>query len=81
MPTYCDGDWARLRYGVLAAHDGTKLAYHVLGAGTPVVCLPGGPMQDSVSLGDLGGLSGVPAADRHPRAVVVRSIADGAVRR
>lgn len=58
MPTYCDGDWARLRYGVLAAHDGTKLAYHVLGAGTPVVCLPGGPMQDSVYLGDLGGLSG-----------------------
>ena len=43
---------------VLPAHDGTKLAYHVLGEGTPVVCLPGGPMQDSAYLGDLGGLSG-----------------------
>ncbi len=42
---------------VLAAYDGTKLAYHVLGEGAPVVCLPGGPMQDSEYLGDLGGLS------------------------
>ncbi len=42
----------------LPANDGTKLAYHVLGEGTPVVCLPGGPMQDSAYLGDLGGLSG-----------------------
>jgi pimeloyl-ACP methyl ester carboxylesterase len=41
----------------LAAYDGTKLAYHVLGEGAPVVCLPGGPMQDSEYLGDLGGLS------------------------
>jgi pimeloyl-ACP methyl ester carboxylesterase len=40
-----------------SAHDGTKLAYHVFGDGPPVVCLPGGPMQDSVYLGDLGGLS------------------------
>ncbi|MGH2393448.1 MAG: alpha/beta fold hydrolase [Candidatus Limnocylindria bacterium] len=39
------------------AYDGTKLAYHVLGEGAPVVCLPGGPMQDSAYLGDLGGLS------------------------
>jgi proline iminopeptidase len=38
-----------------SAHDGTKLAYHVFGDGPPVVCLPGGPMQDSVYLGDLGG--------------------------
>ena len=43
---------------VFPARDGTKLAYHVLGEGTPVVCLPGGPMQDSAYLGDLGGLSG-----------------------
>lgn len=43
---------------ILPAHDGTKLAYHVRGAGTPVVCLPGGPMQSSAYLGDLGGLSG-----------------------
>ena len=40
-----------------SAPDGTDLAYHVFGEGTPVICLPGGPMQDSVYLGDLGGLS------------------------
>lgn len=39
------------------AFDGTKLAFHVLGEGEPVVCLPGGPMQDAAYLGDLGGLS------------------------
>ncbi|MFC9843671.1 alpha/beta fold hydrolase [Streptomyces sp. NPDC060223] len=39
-----------------SAPDGTKLAYHVVGDGTPVLCLPGGPMQASVYLGDLGGL-------------------------
>lgn len=39
------------------AHDGTELAYHVLGAGRPLICLPGGPMQDSAYLGELGGLS------------------------
>lgn len=42
------------------AHDGTSLAYHVAGDGSPVICLPGGPMQDAGYLGDLGGL-----ADRH----------------
>lgn len=42
----------------LTAPDGTDLAYRVLGEGAdaPVVCLPGGPMRDSVYLGDLGGL-------------------------
>jgi proline iminopeptidase len=42
-----------------AAPDGTVLAYHPIGSGTgtPVVCLPGGPMQASVYLGDLGGLA------------------------
>lgn len=40
-----------------SGRDGTRLAYHVLGNGAPVVCLPGGPMQDSAYLGDLGGLS------------------------
>jgi proline iminopeptidase len=40
-----------------SAHDGTDLAYHVFGEGVPVICLPGGPMQDSVHLGELGGLS------------------------
>jgi pimeloyl-ACP methyl ester carboxylesterase len=39
-----------------SAPDGTRLAYHVIGDGTPVVCLPGGP-TDSRYLGDLGGLS------------------------
>lgn len=41
----------------LTARDGTRLAYHVRGEGDPVVCLPGGPMQDCEYLGDLGGLS------------------------
>jgi pimeloyl-ACP methyl ester carboxylesterase len=39
------------------APDGTTLAYHATGDGPPLVCLPGGPMQDSVYLGDLGGLT------------------------
>lgn len=38
------------------SHDGSELAYHLLGSGRPLLCLPGGP-QDSVYLGDLGGLS------------------------
>lgn len=40
-----------------SAPDGTELAYHAFGEGSPVICLPGGPMQDSVYLGELGGLS------------------------
>ncbi len=40
-----------------AAHDGTTLAYQVSGDGAPLVCLAGGPMQDTAYLGDLGGLS------------------------
>jgi len=39
------------------ATDGTKLAYHVLGEGAPLICLPGGPMRASRYLGNLGGLS------------------------
>jgi pimeloyl-ACP methyl ester carboxylesterase len=42
---------------VFHAFDGTKLAYHVVGDGPPLICLPGGPMRASASLGDLGGLS------------------------
>ena len=38
------------------ALDGTELAYHVRGAGAPLICLPGGPMRASAYLGDLGGL-------------------------
>jgi pimeloyl-ACP methyl ester carboxylesterase len=37
--------------------DGTRLAYHRSGAGRPLICLPGGPMQAAAYLGDLGGLS------------------------
>ncbi len=40
-----------------SAPDGTRLAYHLAGAGRPVICLPGGPMLDSAYLGDFGGLS------------------------
>jgi pimeloyl-ACP methyl ester carboxylesterase len=40
------------------APDGTELAYHVVGEGEPLLCLPGGPMRASAYLGDLGGLSG-----------------------
>ncbi|MFD9903437.1 alpha/beta fold hydrolase [Streptomyces sp. NPDC059063] len=40
-----------------SAYDGTELAYHVVGEGPPLLCLPGGPMQASAYLGDLGGLS------------------------
>ncbi|MEO3764307.1 alpha/beta hydrolase [Streptomyces sp. B8F3] len=41
-----------------SAPDGTGLAYHDSGGdGAPVVCLPGGPMQSSAYLGDLGGLT------------------------
>ncbi|MFF5228774.1 alpha/beta fold hydrolase [Dactylosporangium sp. NPDC000521] len=37
--------------------DGTRLAYHRGGAGSPLICIPGGPMVASSYLGDLGGLS------------------------
>ncbi|MFE2298435.1 alpha/beta fold hydrolase [Streptomyces sp. NPDC059445] len=39
------------------SYDGTELAFDTRGDGPPVVCLPGGPMQDCAYLGDLGGLS------------------------
>ncbi|UKY48332.1 alpha/beta fold hydrolase [Streptomyces inhibens] len=39
------------------APDGTALAFHVMGEGEPLFCLPGGPMRASAYLGDLGGLS------------------------
>jgi proline iminopeptidase len=40
-----------------AATDGSELSYRVIGDGSPVVCLPGGPMCDAAYLGDLGGLA------------------------
>ncbi|WP_405726722.1 alpha/beta hydrolase [Streptomyces sp. NBC_00028] len=39
------------------APDGTPLAYHLKGDGAPLVVLPGGPMQASRYLGELGGLA------------------------
>ncbi|MEU5432238.1 alpha/beta hydrolase [Streptomyces sp. NPDC020719] len=39
------------------AVDGTALAYHLVGEGEPLLCLPGGAMRASAYLGDLGGLS------------------------
>lgn len=41
---------------IFEAPDGTSLAYRSVGSGDPLVCLPGGPMQASSYLGDLGGL-------------------------
>jgi pimeloyl-ACP methyl ester carboxylesterase len=38
------------------ARDGTRLAYRLIGEGEPLICLPGGPMQASAYLGNLGGL-------------------------
>ena len=40
-----------------AAPDGTQLAYHSVGEGEPLICLPGGAMRASAYLGDLGGLA------------------------
>jgi pimeloyl-ACP methyl ester carboxylesterase len=40
-----------------ASYDGTQIGYRMLGAGPPLVCLPGGPGRASEYLGDLGGLS------------------------
>ncbi|MGW8884144.1 alpha/beta fold hydrolase [Streptomyces sp. NPDC055749] len=46
---------------IFRAYDGTELAYHLVGEGdpegSPLICLPGGPMRASACLGDLGGLS------------------------
>jgi pimeloyl-ACP methyl ester carboxylesterase len=39
-----------------ASYDGTELSYHELGTGDPLICLPGGPLQPSAYLDDLGGL-------------------------
>lgn len=39
-------------------YDGTELAYHLVGQGAPLICLPGGAMRASAYLGGLGGLGG-----------------------
>ncbi|MFE2721526.1 alpha/beta fold hydrolase [Kitasatospora sp. NPDC059327] len=41
----------------LTASDGTTLAFRTLGAGPPLLCLPGGPGRAAEYLGDLGALS------------------------
>jgi len=38
------------------SYDDTELAYHLIGEGEPLVCLPGGAGRASSYLGDLGGL-------------------------
>ncbi|MEV5785242.1 alpha/beta fold hydrolase [Streptomyces sp. NPDC048448] len=57
------------------APDGTTLAYHAVGEGEPLLCLPGGPMRASAYLGDLGGLA------RHRRLYLLdpRGTGDSAV--
>jgi len=39
------------------ADDGANLAVHLIGAGPPLLCLPGGPLLPSSYLGDLGDLA------------------------
>jgi proline iminopeptidase len=58
-----------------ATYDGTELAYHEIGTGAPLICLPGGPMRASAYLGDLGGL------DAHRRLVLLdhRGTGDSAI--
>lgn len=41
---------------IFDAADGTRLAYRRAGSGSPLICVPGGPMRASAYLGDLGGL-------------------------
>jgi pimeloyl-ACP methyl ester carboxylesterase len=41
----------------LRSFDGTLLAFHRVGEGPPLICVPGGPMRDAAYLGTLGGLS------------------------
>lgn len=43
--------------GIFDGADGTRLAFHQAGEGSPLICVPGGPMQSAAYLGDLGGLS------------------------
>ncbi|MER5767830.1 alpha/beta fold hydrolase [Streptomyces sp. NPDC001985] len=47
------------------AYDGTELAYHLKGAGEPLICLPGGPTRAAAYYGTLGGL------DAHHRLVLL----------
>lgn len=40
-----------------ASYDGIQIGYRTLGAGPPLICLPGGPGRAGEYFGDLGGLS------------------------
>jgi pimeloyl-ACP methyl ester carboxylesterase len=42
---------------IFASHDGTMLAFHTIGHGPTLICVPGGPGRASSYLGDLGGLA------------------------
>lgn len=64
-----------LRMGTFSAYDGTTLAYHMVGEGEPLICLPGGAMRASAYLGDLGGL----AAHRQLVLLDLRGTGDSAV--
>lgn len=55
--------------------DGTRLAYHLRGAGETLAVVPGGPMRASGYLGDLGGL----AAHRRLALLDLRGTGDSAV--
>jgi pimeloyl-ACP methyl ester carboxylesterase len=57
------------------AADGTRLAYHLHGAGRTLAVLPGGPMRASAYLGDLGGLT----AHRRLALLDLRGTGDSAV--
>ncbi|MFD8394978.1 alpha/beta fold hydrolase [Streptomyces sp. NPDC059680] len=59
---------------IFTATDGTRLAYHLRGAGEPLAVLPGGPMRASAYLGDLGGL----AAHRRLALLDLRGTGDSA---
>ncbi|MGW7524394.1 alpha/beta fold hydrolase [Streptomyces sp. NPDC054783] len=59
---------------IFTATDGTRLAYHLRGAGEPLAVLPGGPMRASAYLGNLGGL----AAHRRLALLDLRGTGDSA---
>ena len=40
------------------SYDGAELAYREVGAGLPLLVIPGGPARDAAYLGDLGPLAG-----------------------
>jgi len=45
------------RVPTYTAYDGADLAYRIVGAGLPLLVIPGGPARDAAYLGDLGALA------------------------